>query len=381
MGYYAAMKPFIPAKLPIESIDCSLPELIAALGEANRALAAYDALIMYSPNPKLLIDPLVRREALFSSRIEGSQSTLNEVFQFDEEENSARNSEQRDDLNEIKNYVSALKLGESELGNRRFSLNLLKTLHQNLLGTGSVRGKTKNPGSFRIQQNWIGRIGANMQQATFVPPPPLLLTEYMENWENFYHSRQPDALLQAAVMHAQFELIHPFEDGNGRLGRLLVPLFLYEKEIIARPNFYPSAYLEAHRDEYMSTLRGLNRQPGDWNTWALFFLKAMSAQAKETSEKVKKMLTLYEQLKPRFIDLTHSQFAVPMLDAMFESPIFRRPTIEKKLAQRGAAASGPTTHNLLRKLVEQKILEVMREGRGRRGAMYRLTELMEVLDE
>ena len=380
-GTIAAMEPFIPDKHPIERINYASPALVNAMSEANRALARYDALLEQSPSSHLLLAPLARREAMLSARIEGSQSTLNEVFQFEEDENFAAVGEQRDDLNEIKNYVAALNLGGAELRDRPFSLNILKNLHRLLLGRGSVRGQTKTPGAFRSGQNWIGKIGADMAQASFVPPEPLLVPEFMEDWERFYLSTMPDALVQAAVMHAQFELIHPFDDGNGRLGRLLIPLFLYGKKVISRPNFYPSAYLERNRDAYMEALRQLGDKPGDWDGWVLFFLQAIAGQAEETSAKVKEITALYEQLKKRFIELTHSQFAVPMLDAIFERPIFRKAAIEKKLAATGSKPSGPTLHGLLGKLVEHEILTVMQQGKGRRGTLYALEPMMRVLTD
>ena len=375
------MEPFIPDKLPIEHIHYASPALVNAMSEANRALARYDALLEQSPSSHLLLAPLAQREAMLSSRIEGSQSTLNDVFQFEEDEKFAAVGEQRDDLNEIKNYVAALNLGEAELRDRQFSLNILKNLHRLLLGRGSVRGQTKTPGAFRSGQNWIGQPGAGIEQARFVPPSPLLVSEFMEDWERFYCSKMPDALVQAAVMHAQFELIHPFDDGNGRLGRLLIPLFLYGKKVISRPSFYPSAYLERNRDAYMEALRQLSDKPGDWNGWVLFFLQTIAGQAEETSAKVKEITALYEQLKKRFIELTHSQFAVPLLDAIFERPIFRRAVIKKKLAATGSKPSGPTLHGLLGKLAEHEILEVKEQGKGRRGTLYALDPMIRILND
>lgn len=375
------MQPHIPQMLPPEKLDLSAPDLIAALGEANRALARYDSLLEQSPVSHLLIAPLVRREALLSSRIEGSQSTLNEVLRFGEDESFAERGEQRDDLNEIRNYVDALNLGGAELEYRLFSLNLLKTLHEVLLGRRSVRGRTKNPGRFRIDQNWIGLPGAGIEQASYVPPPPHVVTDFMENWERFYRSNWLDGPVQAAVMHAQFELIHPFDDGNGRLGRLLIPLFLYQKKVISRPNFYPSAYLARYRDVYVESLSRLGDENGDWPGWIMFFLGALTAQAEETTRKVGTITKCYEDMKRRIVDLTRSQFAVPLLDAMFERPVFKRASLEKKLATLEKPPTRPALHGLLQKLVRQKMLHVQVEGKGRRGTIYALEELMQFLEE
>lgn len=374
------MKPFIPEDLPIETFDHSSPETIKAMGEANRSLARYDAFIERSPSPQLFLTPLTSREAMLSSRIEGSQSTLNEVLRFEADEGFAAKGEQRDDLNEIKNYISALRLAEGRLRERSFSLGFIRELHATLLGMGSVRGQKKNPGGFRTKQNWIGIPGMSVEQATFVPPEPVFVQEFMEKWEKFYHSDQPDILVQAAMLHAQFELIHPFEDGNGRLGRLVIPLFFCEKKAISRPNFYLSAYLEKNRDAYMNALKGLNSKPGKWNDWILFFLKAVDTQAREDSAKVREMTTLYEDMKTRFVDITRSQFAVPVLDAVFERPVFSRKGVEKNLKTLGNPPSVPTLVNLLNKLVNEKVLEVVTEGKGRRGTVYALAELIELLE-
>ncbi len=373
------MKPYIPDKLPIESIDYASPVLITAMSEANLELGRYDALLKHSPGAHLLLAPMARREALLSSRIEGSQSTLNEVLRFEVDETIAAGHEQRDDLNEIGNYVSALRYGGEELADRPFSLNMLKNLHHILLGRGSVRGSAKAPGAFRSQQNYIGKFGAGIEQASYIPPEPFLLPEFMENWKFFYHSTQPDPLVQAAVLHAQFELIHPFEDGNGRLGRLLVPLFLYEKKVISLPNLYLSAYLEKNRDAYMEALRLLNVKPGNWTSWVLFFLQAAAAQARETSEKINAIMKLYEQLKLRFASLSHAKFAGLVLDAIFENPVFKKSTISAKYSELAKPPSDPTIYGILKELTNNEVLAVVREGAGRRSAIYAFRPLLELL--
>ncbi len=375
------MQPFIPDELPIQSINYADGGLVRLMGEANRALSRYDALVQHSRSPQLILAPLVSREAMLSSRIEGSQSTLTEVLQFEESETSALKGEQRDDLNEIKNYISALRLGEQTLKERPFSLNILRELHGKLLGTGSVRGKTKNPGNFRTRQNWIGFPGMSVEQASFVPPEPVLVQEFMEKWESFYHSDQPDALIQAAVIHAQFELIHPFEDGNGRLGRLLIPLFLHEKEIISRPNFYPSAYLERNRDMYIDALKQLGGERDKWNNWVMFFLKAVVSQATEDSAKVKRLMDIYEDLKSRVVDITRSKFAVPVLDVIFERPVFGITMIAKKLSGMERPPTTTTIGQILKNLEGEGVVGIVSQGKGRRRTIYQLNELMDLLEE
>ena len=201
----------------------------------------------------------------------------------------------------------------------------------------------------------------------------------MENWARFYRSDQPDALVQAAVMHAQFTIIHPFEDDNDRISRLLIPLFLYEKELIARPVFYPSAHLERHWDAYMAALRPLNDRNGDWNAWTLFFLQATATQADEAAKMAESVMRLHEELRASVVDSTHSQFAALLLDAMFERPVFKRAAIAERLAKLEAPPTGATLYNLLRRLVSDGTLEVVKLGRGRRGTLYALPALMQLL--
>lgn len=373
------MKPFVPQGLPIPGID--LVRFMPALGEANRSLARYDDLIQKTPTPTALLIPmLARREALDSCRIEGFQSTLSDVFHFEEDENIAETNAQRDELQEILNHASAAHLAAAELENRSFTLNLMKTLHARLLNSG--RGQRKNPGQFRTIQNWIGREGTPMEQASFVPPEPLRVPEYMEQWERFYHSGQPDILMQAAILHAQFELIHPFMDGNGRLGRLLIPVFLRGKKVLSGLNFYPSAYLDRHRAAYMDCLRGLGtNRPDEWHRWIAFFLEALTTQARQDSETVVQITELYENAKKRFLDLTQSRLAIPLLDAIFNKPLFRTSYLNKRLAVLEKPPTAPTLSSLLSKLTEGGVL-VMREPRkGRRGALYEFSGLLELLED
>jgi len=372
------MKPFIPQGLPIPGLD--LTRLMPAIGEANRSLARCDALIQTAATPTALLIPLLaRREALDSSRIEGFQTTLGDVFRFEENENFAKTNAQRDDLREILNHASTAHLAEAELENRSFTLNLLKTLHARLLD--SERGQRKNPGQFRTIQNWIGREGTPMEQASFVPPEPLRVPEYMEQWERFYHSEQPDVLVQAAILHAQFELIHPFMDGNGRLGRLLIPVFLREKKVLSGLNFCPSAYLNKHRATYMDGLRGLGtNNPDEWRRWIAFFLEALTTQARQDSETVVKMTELYETAKKRFIDLTQSRLAIPLLNAVFNKPLFRTAYLNKRFATLEKPPTPPTLSSLLAKLTKGGVLVMQEPRKGRRGALYEFSGLTRLLE-
>lgn len=366
------MKPFVPQVLPITEVEWE--SLIPLIGRANRALAQYNGVLYGVPNPEVLLSPLTTQEAVLSSRIEGTQATLGEVLRFeagDEPEQESR----RLDIQEIINYRVALSHAEGAVKERPFSLNLLLRLHEILLN--SVRGRDKGRGRFRTVQNWIGRPGCSIEEADFVPPDPMFLMGHLDNWEKYYHTDRPDPLVQLAILHAQFEIIHPFVDGNGRLGRMLVPLFLYEKELLSRPMFYLSAYLEERREEYVERLRRLGSVSQAWNQWIEFFLGALSEQAHLNTTKARAVMDLYERLKARVIELTHSQYAVPLLDQLFSRPIFQSTRVELAVAVR---PSRQAVAQLLRTLREAGVLKVMSEGRGRRPQVLAFAELVNLTE-
>lgn len=200
---------------------------------------------------------------------------------------------------------------------------------------------------------------------------------YMDNWEKYFHFDRPDPLVQLAIIHAQFEIIHPFLDGNGRLGRMIVPPFLFERSLISKPVFYISAYLESHRDEYVASLRGLNEKTSEaWSRWIGFFLVAMDEQAKENARKAKAVIDLYNDLKNRIRELTHSQYAVPLLDCLFDQPIFSSSIFDNCPGMPGK----PMILNMLSRLKKAEILKVIREGSGRRAQIFALAELINVCE-
>ena len=365
------MKPFVAETLPIRQIDWE--SLIPVIGRANRALAHYGGVLHGVPNPTVLLSPLTTQEAVLSSRIEGTQATLSEVLKFEAGEEPTGESRQHD-IQEILNYRRALRKAETELKGRPFSLNFLLHLHYILLD--SVRGRDKARGRFRTTQVWIGAQGATIEEADFVPPEPRLLPQLLSNWEKYYHVDGPDPLVQLAVLHAQFEILHPFLDGNGRIGRILVPLFLYEKTILSRPMFYLSAYLEEHRVEYIERLRALGRKPESWTLWIKFFLRALDEQAQKNSQQAREIIELYERLKGRVLELTRSQFAVPLLDRLFERPVFQ----SSDLVDQKGMPSKPMVMAMLGSLKEAGILKVLRRGSGRRPQKLAFVELVNLCE-
>ena len=363
-------KPYIPHDLPPDGIKWE--KLISLIGEANRKIARYDGVLSSLINPKVLLSPLTTNEAVISSRIEGTQASLEDVLGL-EAGISQKNESIKKDIQEIINYREALLYGEKELENRDISLNLIKQLHFILMQ--GVRGKDKNPGEFRKTQNWIGARGTPIDKARFIPPDPIIVGEHMEKLIKFIHSDFPDKIIQLAIIHAQFEIIHPFLDGNGRIGRLLIPLFLFSKKILSNPSFYMSEYLEMHRYEYYDRLLDITEK-GNWQGWIEFFLKGVIVQSDVNTAKAKKIINLYENLKSKFIGVTHSQFAVPLLDAFFTRPIIDSTSV-LKLAEIPNRITG---NSLLKKLVSEGLVKVLTERRGRNPSVYVLPELINIVE-
>jgi Fic family protein len=365
------MKPFIPRNLPI---PLNWEALIPSIGAANRALASFNGALYGMPNPDLLLSPLTTQEAVLSSKIEGTQATFGEVLKF-EAGDAPRHESRRQDIQEILNYRAALQAAETELRVRPFNLNLLLHLHGVLLD--SVRGRDKARGRFRTVQNWIGQPGSSIQEASYVPPEPSRVGALLDNWEKYYHADRPDPLVQLAMIHAQFEIVHPFIDGNGRMGRILIPLFLFEKKLLSRPVFYLSAYIESHKDEYMAALGALSakREQG-WNRWVEFFLTALAKQAQTNLETARRIIDLYERSKAEIIRITHSRFAVPLLDAMFKQPVFSPMQLERHRT----LPSKQMTMSLLGRLREAGVLAVTREASGRRSQILAFAELVNLCE-
>lgn len=350
--------------------------LIPFIGPANRALASFNGALYGMPNAELLLSPLTTQEAVLSSKIEGTQATLGEVLKFEAGEEPLQ-EERRLDIQEILNYRTALRVAEEELPRRPFNLNLLRELHAVLLN--SVRGRNIARGRFRTVQNWIGRPGSPIEEARYVPPEPGALGPLLDNWEKYYHADRPDLLVQLAAVHAQFEIIHPFMDGNGRIGRILIPLFLFERGLLSRPVFYLSAYLEEHREEYASALGELSAKQEDtaaWNRWVEFFLKAVTEQAIKNLQSAREIIDLYERSKHQIITITRSLYAVPLLDSLFRQPIFSPP----QLLRQPGTPSKQMTMKLLGQLRDAGVLAVMRQASGRRPQIMAFAELVNLCE-
>ena len=365
------MKPYVPDSLPLNDIEWG--PLVRLIGQSNAGLARYDGVLQSIPNPSLLLSPMTTQEAVLSSRIEGTQANLTEVLEFQAAPNQAVVGRQRrDDFQEIVNYRVAMDLAVEQLERRPLSLNLFRNIHLTLLD--SVRGRDKARGEFRRVQNYIGRHDSSIENARFVPPAPEYLMEHLDNFEKYIHFDEEDRLVQLAITHAQFEIIHPFLDGNGRVGRILIPLFLYEKEMLSSPTFYLSEYLELNDTAYRDKLLAITAE-GDWTGWIQFFLEAIVKQASANTDKAQSILNLYDDMKAIVAESTRSPFAIQILDAMFSQPLFT-------VTQFAEAAKVPkrTAARVLNRLYDNDILQIAAGGQGRSPAIYVFGKLIQEVE-
>jgi Fic family protein len=353
--------------------EINWPGLIPLIGPANAAIARYEGVLHGIPNPDVLLSPLTTQEAVLSSRIEGTQATLGEVLEYEaegalEDESTPKKA----DIREVLNYRAAIRGAVELLKKLPLSQRLIRELHRILMQ--GVRGRNRSPGEYRKIPNWIGPQGCTIEEARFIPCPVDQLPDAMAAWERYLHEEAPDRLVQLAIVHAEFEAIHPFLDGNGRLGRLTVPLFLYEKGLLSRPNFYISEYLDEHRVEYYDRLLAVSRD-GDWTQWCAFFLRALTEQAHRNQTKALEILALYNRRKDWIAELTHSQYAVRALDWFFAQPIFKTSDFVA-----GSGIPKPTANRIIREVREAGLLRELRPASGRRPAILAFSELLNIAE-
>lgn len=355
---------FVPAPLP-PAIDYD-SELVLALSRADGALSELSGLGRQLPDPHLLIAPYLRQEAVLSSRIEGTVTTLSELLI--DQAGGATTERERDDLREVRNYVTAMEHGLARLAKLPLSLRLVREVHEQLMR--GVRGGTSAPGEFRRIQNWIGPPGSTLAAATYVPPPVPDMTEALGRWERFLNERDTmPVLVQCALMHEHFEAIHPFLDGNGRVGRLLITLFLVERERLSQPLLYLSAFIDAHRNDYYDALLRV-RTEGDWRGWLLFFLAGVA----ETSERAARQAATLMGLRERYHELLRrAPRAVALVDELFRSPY-----VTTAGAAQALGVSTPTAKRAMDKLLDAKILEDMGERAWRR--VFVAPEIMRAIE-
>lgn len=324
-GYLA----YVPGPLPPDLVWT--PALVTSLSAADRAVGRLAGEGRRIPNPNLLIRPFIRREAVLSSRIEGSETTLSELLAA---EAGVAVSRDPADLGEVANYVTALEYGITRLADLPLSLRLVRELHERLMR--GVRGDAATPGEFRRSQNWIGPPGCTLADASFVPPPPEQLMECLGAWETFLHDRSLPALVQIALAHSQFEAIHPFLDGNGRVGRLLITLTLVERDLLPSPLLYLSAYFEASRREYYARLQGVTER-GEWEEWIAYFLRGVTSQAHDAVARIHRIDELVAGWRTA---LAASRARTPeqALDLFTENPFWTITAVAERLGVAYATA-------------------------------------------
>lgn len=360
-----------PDFYPPDSLDW--PALLPLIGRAQRAIAGYEGVLHGVPNPDVLLSPLSVQEAVLSSRIEGTQSSLSEVLALGANGDvSDEAAPTKRDAQEVLHYRIALLVATELMERLPLSQRVVRQAHEVLMR--GTRGRTADLGSFRRIQNWIGPPGSTEETATLVTCPVPEIPDAMAAWERYLHEETPDALVQLGVAHVWFEAIHPFLDGNGRLGRLMVPLFLMAKGLLQRPNFYLSEYLERFREGYYRNLLSA-QSGGDWAPWLRFFLTALEKQAVANTEKARRILALYTARKDWVARTTRSQHAVRSLDFMFGQPVFRTSEFVAK-----SGVPRPTALRILRVLRDHRMLREVAPARGRHPAVLAFGELIEIAE-
>lgn len=361
-------KPFNPPFLP-PIMDYS--SIFGKIIKTREMIARYDEAVKRLLNPDIIQRFFATKEAVLSSKIEGTQATLDEVLLYDAKNTKSEENEKEKDYQEIFNYRLAIKRGKEFLEKRPISENFIKDLHKILLN--STRGKNKNPGEFRKNQVFIGPYGATIEQATFIPAEPQNIIGLFSNLEKYLNTKDAmDPLVQIAIAHYQFETIHPFMDGNGRVGRLLVPLFLYENKVTSYPNIYISEFLEEHRDVYYKLLRNVSEKE-EWIPWVNFFIDAVYEQTKMTFERVKKIEKLYRSLK-EIMPKVGSIYANSFLDAIFIKPTFMVKTIKEI----SGITNTQTLYSVIEKFVDLKIIKNITPGSAR-NKIYAFSALKNII--
>ena len=359
----AGYRAFNPDPLP-PKLDWS-PGLVRALSEADLLLGQLAGEGRRLPNPHVLIRPFVRREAVLSSKIEGTQATLGELLAA---EAGAQVDRSPEDLREVGNYVVALEHGIERLATLPLSLRLVREIHEKLMR--GVRGDHATPGEFRRSQNWIGPAGCTLNDASYVPPPPDALMDSLEAWEKFLHDRTLPPLVQIALAHYQFEAIHPFLDGNGRVGRLLITLFLMERRILPSPLLYLSAFFEATRRDYYDGLSGVSAR-GDWTGWLQYFLRGVARQSEDALSRSRRINAQLEAWRDAVAGSRASLLTIDLLAA--------NPFVTVRGVQRELKTSYNTAARAIAALEKAGI--VRQVNGAKRDRVYCAQAILDILEE
>jgi Fic family protein len=349
----AGYRAFIPKPLPPDPPLVIDQTMLTHLSVADRALGRLDGTTEVLPNPDLFIAMYVRREAVLSSQIEGTQASLVDVLEY--EADAARKGLPAD-VKEVVNHIEAMTYGLQRLKDLPLSLRLIREIHERLLA--GARGGQRYPGEFRTSQNWIGPAGCSLKEATFVPPPPSEMMDALADLESFLHvDIDLPVPVITGLVHAQFETIHPFVDGNGRIGRLLITFLLCQRGLLRRPLLYLSHYLKRHRSEYYDRLMAI-RDRGDWEGWLKFYLKGISEVANQATEIARQILRLRETHRQLLSERLATVNAQRLLDYLYQRPIVTAGLVAKTLE-----VSPPTANSLVNQLCS---IGLLTERTGRR---------------
>jgi len=325
---------YLPNPLPPTLIYST--DMVRLLGEAERAIGELAGTGSLLPDPHLLIAPAVRREAVLSSRIEGTHSGLDDLFFFEAAPDEVRDQA---DVREVANYVVALEYGLQRLNELPLSLRLIREIHEHLMR--GVRGDVARPGEFRTTQNWIGPPGATLMEATYVPPPVPDMAEALDAFEQYLHAESDPMppLVRLACIHSQFEMIHPFADGNGRVGRLIIVLLLVHWGLLPAPLLYLSAFFERYRDDYYRHLLSVSTR-GAWEDWIAYFLRGVREQARDAAQTARRLLELQQDYRQRLAARRISKIALPLLDSLFLNPVTTAPRVRDRFQVNFRTAQG-----------------------------------------
>ena len=356
---------FVPAPLPPE-FELSF-ELMHRLSEADHALGTLSGIGTILPNPHVLTQPFLNREAVLSSRIEGTEASATDLALF----NAAGAPESNEsDVREVSNYVTALQYGLKRLDELPLSLRFIREVHEKLMN--GVRGGDRNPGEFRRVQNWIGSPGSRIENATYVPPPVQEMHAALDQFERYLHDRSPvPVLLRAALVHYHFEAIHPFLDGNGRVGRLLIAFLLQAEKILDQPLLYLSAFFERHRREYYRHLVEVTTK-GAWLEWIDFFLRGVTEQANDAVRRTRELLDLSDSYRRKIAPARNAGVLSSLIDDLFASPATTISAVASKLDM-----SYPAAKKNVQKLVALHILKPRRSGRG---SVYVAEDVLKIVE-
>ena len=356
-------------QFPPQSLDYAL--LMPSLLKATDALARYDQMLKNMHNSEILLAPLRNQEAVISSRMEGTISTMDEIMQYEADYGEGNDStEVRSDIVETVLYQRALKNAQGAIEDG-YLLNkfLLKTMYQQLLSYG--RGANKSPGAFKHEQNYLADKGK--RAILFVPISPEKLEEGLDKLFNYINYNSTPILAKTAVSHLEFEALHPFQDGNGRIGRMLITLMLWQSKAISAPHFYISGYFEEHKERYTELMRQVS-QTGNWNEWCQFFFEAIYWQAGHNLKIAQNIHALYEEMKSIFTETLSSKHSLAVLDFVFTYPVFRNSRLSE------LTNIPPATANRFTKaLLEKGILSLKEEASGRKSALYSFEGMMELV--